>query len=184
MTWWRRNLIALLALVVLVPATVFVSSGLSFLDFRSNNPVPVEVKPGARLTEFGRTWSVRVAKEFPSTGTNGIPKGSALVAAVIGMTPGATAADHPIACGDVELRAPGSESRERSWPVLDRSVAEGYEYRFAGTTVTDCPTGATKPALFEVVFLTPVDTIEGSGVVLRLSEHRRPVLIRLDLHQG
>jgi hypothetical protein len=179
MTWLLRNRIALLALVVLVPLVVFATAGLEIISQGVVQPTPTPVANKKPFTYLGATWKVRGSREFDGTDANGIPKGSALVAALVDVTPVAGSRAPKITGCTMTLDAPGP-SGTRTWDAL--LDPEDYHYVRADGTVSGCDMHPAKPETIEVVFLTPVDTIDRAGIVVEHSDGKRLTRFRLALH--
>ena len=169
--WWRRNLLALLVLVAVVPATVYVVLALPVFEILGREPEPTMVADGATADAAGYRWELLDSAEFAGTGRDGaaansIPVGTSLVAALVQATPVGRVGKDPVSC-QATLSDRGSRSGERTWaPLID--VAQ-YDYRLGSDTTTLCDPSSGEPFVLEVVFLAPAGTYDGATVDVALS---------------
>jgi hypothetical protein len=160
--WLRRNAIALGAVVVLVPASLFVtfsSDWLSYWQQRASSPVAVE--RGADVGFGGAEWRVTEVRRIRSTelpADAGAPPGTDAVVVSVAVSPG-------------EATAPGclltlEETREgaapRSWSAdtgADIDLGLGLDVPLS------CDPEQTGDYTLQAVFVVPADT----GDALRLN---------------
>lgn len=151
MSWLRRNLAALLVIVLALPALAFVLVGVPLLDDAGREEF-VTVKQGDSIEIDGYSVTLTATQEFVGTGTgpdtNNIPLGSSLVGALFEFEPG----DEPLdgSC-DAELtsRAGGVD---RTWPTL--ASPRDFSYQVGEDRTTVCLLDGEAFEL-ETVFLTP-----------------------------
>lgn len=153
MTWLRRNLAALLVIVLTIPVLAFVLVGVPLLD-RPEPPV-VTVKAGNPVKAGGYTFTVTASQEFPGTGTgpgtNSIPSGSSLIGVLVDAEPVVGPVPDNNYC-DVELtsRAGGAE---RAWRPI--SAPSDFAYEIGDDRTTICLLDDKEKFELEQVFLVP-----------------------------
>ena len=191
--WWRHNRIALVLLVVLIPASVFVLAGLPALDDATYAPAPRVVAVGQHAVVYQRTWSIRASKEFVGTGTgsdgNGIPTGSSLIGVLIEVTPQKGAKHYP-QIGDTNnltegasctptLQKPAAGLDHHQWTKLD-DPAE-YRYGLLDSTVHECDPVPDTAETMEFVYLVPTGARAGAGIDVFITDGKRPQALLLEL---
>lgn len=101
MTWWRRNALALGALVILLPAAVVVIAGTEWRDYFFEREYSEPVYAGSDgIVEFaGTEWGPADVKGLiDSTGLN-VPEGSKVLVGVVPVDEGILAPDEtPTTC--------------------------------------------------------------------------------------
>ena len=173
--WWRTNLVALLSLLVVVPALVYVVVALP-ANSRAQSETAIDRVAYGDSTELGGySWTLSASREFPGEGLdeNDIPTGSSLVAAIIDVAPveagsaDNNAADDDLASAscDVTLTSRASGD-ERSWRELSNEAV--YNYRLDEATTSYCSFDGEAFEL-EVVFLTPDDAYGSATIDLSLT---------------
>ena len=179
--WWRSNVIALLALVLIVPGTVFVVLGLPALAVADRTVTPTDVAANEPVSAQGFTWELTTSKAFVGTGSdrtkNQVPVGTSLIAALITVTPTSTsaaAADSYTSC-DYALTSRSDPSvGERSWSsVLSLS---DFNYNRADDTTAYCDLSSNEPFELEVVFLAPSTVYSDATVDVTLDGATTQVL--------
>jgi len=151
-SWWRSNAVALAALVVVLPATVAVTTVNEWSASASGQPsMVVAVEPGGQASYSGATWSdARLAPR--SDGSDlGIPPGTKLLVVTIDVDfePG-----DPPSCTLTLSETTGQQRRWRSADsdLVDWTTTEG--------TTSYCPSDAIGPYTVEVPFVLPDDARE------------------------
>lgn len=90
--WWRRNAVALIALAVLLPATVIATGYNEWNGYFSGRPVlPITVAAGEEEVVSGETWGpaqIELVEDDDPRAT-GVPSGARLVVATIEVPVGA-----------------------------------------------------------------------------------------------
>lgn len=92
-SWWRSNLLALVALVVLVPATALGIGGYEwhqFYGFGARPYVPVQVEATHTAKLAGATWGPIRSVEVKDLSGLDVPSGTRLIAAAIPVDAGST----------------------------------------------------------------------------------------------
>ena len=151
--WLRRNLAALIVIVVSIPVLAFVLVGIP-LQGRSGGPEIVTVPQGDSFEAGGYTFTLTTSQEFPGGGTgddsgaNGIPLGSSLVGAIITAEPTGETTDTTCET-TLTSRAGGPE---RSWATV--SSPTDFDYGVGDDRTTSCLLDGD-PFELETVFLTP-----------------------------
>ena len=164
MKWLRRNLAALLVIVLAIPVLAFVLVGVPLLD-RPAPPV-VTVKEGDTIKAGGYSFTVTASQEFPGTGTgpgtNSIPKGSSLVGVLVDAEPIVGPIPDDNYC-DVELtsRAGGDD---RTWRAV--SSPSDFAYAIGDDRTTICLLDDQEKFELEQVFLVPSGVYESATLDL------------------
>ena len=151
MNWLRRNLVALIVIVLAIPALAFVLVGVPLLD--RAGPRIVAVAEGDTATASGYDFTVTASQEFPGTGTgphtNSVPTGSSLVGVLIDVAP--TAGEQSDKTCDVELTS-AAGGTERAWRPV--SSPSSFAYEVGDDRTTSCLLEGEAFEL-EQVFLVP-----------------------------
>jgi len=159
-SWLRRNLAALLMIVLAIPALAFVLVGVPLLD-DAGRPGIVTVKQGKTIEASGYSFTLTASQEFPGTGTgpgtNSIPLGTSLVGAIFDVEPATKPIDG--SC-DTELtsRAGGVD---RAWSTV--SSPRDFDYEVGDARSTNCLLDGEAFEL-ETVFLTPAGTYDHATI--------------------
>lgn len=161
MTWLRRNLVALIALVVAIPGLVLVVLVLPTLENQRKQQV-VAVAQGDSIEKGGYRFTLTKSQEFVGTGSdaggNGIPIGSSLVGTVVEVTP----LDKPLTDASCEI-----ELSERtgggalSWRQV--SDVEQFDYAIGEDRTEYCVLDGSAIQV-ETVFLTPTGAYKHATV--------------------
>ncbi|MDF2444089.1 MAG: hypothetical protein JWR01_2292 [Subtercola sp.] len=161
--WLRRNAIALIAVVVLVPVTLGVTFSNEWLDYYSNRPSqPVTVDPGAAADFAGTGWRVDSTRRITSTSTEGadarLPGGTDLIVVTVDVTP--RVLDENGLSPYCELRLEEAEGGElaRSW---GDAAFDPISYDGADDAQSGCTTDLTTPYRFEALFVIP-SSVDGA----------------------
>jgi hypothetical protein len=161
-TWLRRNLAALIVIVVAVPALAFVLVGVPLLDAAGRSGI-VAVKQGDSVEASGYSFTLTASQEFPGTGTgpgtNSIPLGTSLVGAIIDIEPTSDPVDG--SC-DTELTS-RADGTDRTWWVVSSPL--DFDYGVGDDRTTTCLLDGEALEL-ESVFLTPEGAYDGATVDL------------------
>ncbi|CAN5276201.1 hypothetical protein BH09ACT5_BH09ACT5_12620 [soil metagenome] len=169
-SWLRRNVLALLVIVGSLGGILFLLLGPQLIA-RAEDAVWVEVPQGETVESNGYSFTLTLSQEFPGeglgTGGNSIPRGDALVGAVIvvkvvGEVPGE---DETLGC-DAELTS-RADGRDREWhTVSDESL---FAYAIGEDRTAYCILEGEDFEL-ESVFLTPEGVYDGATVDLTVGE--------------
>lgn len=147
--WLRRNGIALIVIVVLLPTLVFVLLGFPLLERASSADPIVVVEHATPIELAGYDFTLDLSREFPG-GDEDVPAGLSLVAAIIEIEPG----DEAEIDGACEVRLVAGD---RAWPQLGRP--DEYNYRIDDASARYCVLDGEGMDL-EVVFLVPEGVYE------------------------
>ncbi|MCU1412136.1 MAG: hypothetical protein JWR04_2843 [Rhodoglobus sp.] len=160
MKWLRRNLAAILVIVLAIPALAFVLVGVPLIDRPA--PTIVSVKEGETIKAGGYSFTVTASQEFPGTGTgpgtNSIPTGSSLIGVLVDAEPIVGPVPDDNYC-DVELtsRAGGTD---RTWRPI--SSPSDFAYEVGDDRTTICLLDDAEKFELEQVFLVPASAYEGA----------------------
>ena len=162
MTWLRRNLAALIVIVLALPALAFVLVGVPLLEGAGPDEITV-VKQGEPLEVSGYTITLTATEEFVGTGTgpgtNNIPLGTSIIGALFDAEPG----DNPeeASCEtDLTIRAGATE---RLWPTVVSPTEFDYAVGEDRTTVCLFDGDAFE---LEAVFLAPTGVYDDATIDL------------------
>lgn len=160
--WLRRNAIALGAVIVLVPASLFVtfsSDWLSYWEQRASSPVAVE--RGVDVGFGGAEWRVTEVQRIRSTelpADAGAPPGTDAVVVSVEVSPGE--ATPPSCLLTLEETREGAPTR--SWSA---DTGAGIDLGLGLDVPQFCDSEATGDYTMQAVFVVPADT----GDALRLN---------------
>lgn len=154
--WLRRNWIGLIAVAVLLPATVgitFATQWTSYFGGRSSAPVPVAEGDavGFSTAEWLLEGSERIAAESAEGVEIGLPPETVLVVVTVRVTPDGTP-ESPGCLVRLEELDGGTAARgwnDSTYDPIDYSPTEG--------TQTYCPTDTREPYVLESTFVVPSD---------------------------
>lgn len=160
MTWLKRNLAALIVIVVAMPLLAFVIVAYPLLE-RGAPPIQT-VKQGDTVKLGGYRFTLTKSAEFVGTGTgagtNNIPVGSSIVGAVLEVEPGADAAEEGTCDAELTSRAGGTE---RTWRTV--SSPSDFDYAVGDERTTTCLFEGEAFEL-ETVFLAPTGVYDSATV--------------------
>ena len=158
MTWLRRNLAALIVIVLAIPALAFVLVGVPLLDDAGRFGI-VTVEPGDTIEAGGYSFTLTASQEFPGTGTgdNALPLGTSLVGAIFAVAPTQKPTDG--SC-DTELTS-RKGGVDRSWRTV--SAPSDFDYAIGDDRSTNCLLDGEAFEL-ETVFLTPAGTYDHATI--------------------
>lgn len=89
MSWWRRNALALGALVILVPASVVVIAGNEWADYYLyRSTVPVDPQEDGTVELANATWGPVRSAEITDTSEYTVPEGVRVIAVAVPVEPG------------------------------------------------------------------------------------------------
>lgn len=155
-SWWRRNRLALAALVVLlpaVPAVIFHSTWSSYFGARPSAPVAAE--EGTETAFAGANWRVQgwttaIAGSSEAT-VLGVPSDADLVLARVALDPGSNAGP---ACRVSLVHTDADGGIQRWSGISGRPIT----YRPEPGIADGCTPNATEPYLFDIAFAVPAGT--------------------------
>lgn len=152
--WWRRNLVGIVAFVVLAVLTagiVGLNGWFSYYDGRPS--VAIEIPPGTGVDYGGAHWQLesltRLDADDPLIDSDSLPAGTDVVVAVLRVEP-SDQVDHAPSCSlSVVERRPGGE--DRSWSLEPGGAWADYEE----DRETGCDSELTGPYTVEGSFVVP-----------------------------
>jgi hypothetical protein len=159
-SWLRRNLAALIIIVVTIPAFAFVLVWVPLHDRAEHTYVTV--KQGDTIEANGFSFTLTASQEFVGTGTgpgtNSIPLGNSLIGALVDVRPVVGPTTENAGC-DIQLtsRAGGTD---RAWSVV--SSPSDFAYQLGDDRTAYCILSEQEPFELEQVFLVPADTYDGA----------------------
>ena len=177
--WLRRNWIGLVAVAVLLPATVgitFATQWAAYFGGRPSAPISVLADDTA---DFAQTrWNVEGTKRISSASAEGeqigLPSGSDLVVVTARVSPDSGAAA-PGCILQLEEFDGGSVSR--SW---DESTTDPIDYEPSEGTQSYCATDAVAPYVLESIFVIASDAGDDLALAITVpSELPRYLSFRL-----
>ena len=149
--WWRSNGLALIALAVLLPATVAVTTVNEWWDYNSGRAAQaVEVEAGAEASFGGATWSDARLTRRSDGPSLGIPPGTKLMVATVDVTFGPDRAA-PNGCTLTLGEAMGAQ---RQW---GSASTDPFDWYASEGMASYCASDATEPYTVEVPFVLPED---------------------------
>jgi hypothetical protein len=158
--WFRRNSRALLAILVLLPATLgimFANQWLGQLDERPSRPVDVAVGDSV---DYGRaSWTIAGTERVPGTSAAGrerdLPPGTDLIVVTVGVSPSGPGTDGEQDLCSVRLEESRSDGTTRSW---SNAAGGRIDLGGDGPAITSCSAGLSSPYVFDAEFVVPVET--------------------------
>ena len=169
-SWWRRNAVALLVIVVSIPSLAWLLGGIILTQRLGNEPGVIPVAAGETAQFGGYRWTLTASDTFEPRDSEGEsrPVGTELVAAIISVEPIPGDADDDASC-DAVLTAPGPERVRRTW---QRVGSPGdYLYRMADDTRGYCVLDGTAYE-YETVFLVPEGSYGESAIDVTVTGSR------------
>lgn len=153
--WLRSNRFGLVAVAVLLPATVAITFATQFSSYFSGRPsVPLAVASGA-TAEFARAdWTLVDSRRIAGTSDEGaeigLPTGSDLVVVTVRVSPGDGEAPGCL----MQLDELAGSSVIRSW---GESTTDPIDYTPAEDTRSYCDSDAVAPYTLEAAFVMASD---------------------------
>lgn len=146
-SWWRRNLVPLIATAVLIPATAVVVSATEWTQYFAERPTQA-VAPGADgEIELGGMVIGPVDARLDQTPEVPVPEGAVTVVVTIPIDPQGA----ELTCYPLELR----DAQDRSWKVAsDRLGGTAPDVFDRCTSILDSPYEIVAP------FVVPVDAVD------------------------
>jgi hypothetical protein len=156
-SWWRRNGIGLVAVVVLVPATLAVTFSAEWGRYYADRPSqPITVAAGERADYAGAGWQVLDSRRIAGTSDEGaevgLRAGTDLVVVTVAVSPHDLGADGTSPYCDLQLNELRGGEVVRSWK--DASFAD-LDYESAPDALTGCSSEETGDYTFETLFVVP-----------------------------
>lgn len=180
--WWRRNALALGLAVVLLVATVGITSWKEWSDYFGTRPVqPISVDVGDEVEYAGATWQLVNVLAGNSDEVAQIPEGTTMLLARVQVTPDPDSDTAP-GCM-VRLSGRGGTAGDREW--------SSAAYRSIGYQTSDgfesyCLPDAVAPYQLEVPFIIPTGSADETGALSLVIEvaDQLPQYLRLALPAG
>lgn len=120
-SWWRRNLLALVAVAVLLPLTAVVIGGQGwrqFFAFDARPVTPVVVQPDDTVDLAGATWGPIRGGEIDDLSGLDVPAGATIIAVAVPVdAPDGVACDSPVLT---------QQSTGRSWTPVRGEIGLDY----------------------------------------------------------
>ena len=157
--WLRHNRIGLVAVAVLLPATVGITFANEWNAYFGERPsAPVEVAAGD-TADFAKTgWAVEGTERIPASSPEGeeigLPAGSELVVVTVRVTPGELDGDGESPGCLVRLEELDGDAGGRSW---GDAMSEPISFSPTDGVETICTASRVDPYLFESTFVVPSD---------------------------
>lgn len=185
--WLKKNWIGLVAVAVLMPATLGVTFAQQWTAYLANWPTaPVEVGETETARYAGTGWSLVSTERISASSVEGrqigLPRGSDLIVARILVEPDELDENDESPYCQVRLQEVRGSTLAREWKD------SGFDpIDFAGTAGTEsfCATEETEPYVLESIFIVPEDAGAGGArlgmslsVVAELPDYLRITLER------
>ena len=157
--WLRSNRVGLVAVAILLPATVGITFANEWTAYFGQRPsVPVDVAPGDTGTFAATDWVVEDTERIPAAGAEGeeigLPAGSELVVVSVRVTPGDldSNGESPRCLLDLEELDGGTVTR--GW---GDALSDPISFDTADGAESICTASNTDPYLLETIFVVPAD---------------------------
>lgn len=155
--WLRRNLLAVITIVIAIPALVFVLLGLPIIDRSGRAETYAGVSYGDTAESGGYSFTLVDSAEFVGTGEgpdgNQIPIGSSLIGVLLDVAPTEDADPDAGCTTELTSRVGG----DRTWIAV--ISPEDFSYGVGEENTEYCILDG-EPFTLEVVFLTPTGTYD------------------------
>lgn len=168
--WLRRNRRALLAILVLLPATLGIMFANQWIGYFDEWPSrPVNATAGDTLEYGNAHWQVEPADRVTGDSAEGrerdLPAGTDLVVVTVDVDPTGTGPDGVPDLCYVRLEESGGGAATRSWAnVPSGSISlDG-----PGPVLTSCSSDLSGPYSFEAEFVVPADAGEGTTLAVNI----------------
>jgi hypothetical protein len=177
--WLRRNSRALVAIVVLLPATLGIMFANQWIGYFEEWPSrPVDAAAGETLEYGNARWSIEATDRVPGTSAAGrerdLPDGTDLVVVTVRVDPTGFGPDGVPDLCTVRLEESGGTTPTRSWANGGAISLDG-----SGPDLVSCSSELTTPYTFDAQFVVPTDAGDSSkftvgiAVVTELPEYAR-----------
>jgi hypothetical protein len=167
--WLRRNARPLVAVVVLLPATLgimFANQWLGYVDQRPTRPM--DVAAGETLDYGNAHWRVEETDRVPGDSAAGrerdLPAGTDLMVVTVRVDPTGPGPDGKYDGCTVRLEESGGNTPTRSWTNGGAISLDG-----SGPTLASCSSELGTPYTFDAQFVVPRDAGESSDFTLGIS---------------
>ena len=175
--WLRRNWIGLIAVGVLVPATVGITFANEWTEYFGGRPsAPTSVAAGDTVDFADSGFVLRDSRRIPAASAEGekigLPAGSDLVVVTVSVTPDGEAPGCIVRLEEFDGAAVTRSWGDSSFDPIDFTATEG--------TKSYCATDEAGPYLLESVFVVASDAGDDLAVALTVaSELPRYLSLRL-----
>lgn len=157
--WFGRNRLALLAVLVLLPATLgimFVNQWVRYFEQWPTRPVDVAV---GETVEYGNArWRIeatdRVSGDSAAGRERDLPAGTDLVVVTVGVDPTGTGPDGVPELCTARLEESGGVRATRSWT---NAAGGAISLDGDGPLLTSCSSELSTPYTFDAEFVVPAD---------------------------
>jgi len=162
--WLKRNRRALLAVLVLLPATLgimFANQWLGYFEEWPSRPVPAAA---GETIEYGNArWSIetsdRVLGDSAAGRERNLPAGSDLLVVTVAVDPTGTGPDGKTDLCSARLEESGRQEATRTWSNTGPISLDG-----PGPERTSCSSTLTTPYTFDAQFVVPADAGKASSL--------------------
>jgi len=181
-TWWRRNWVGLVAVVVLVPATLAVTFSAEWGRYYADRPSqPVPVAAGESIDFAGAGWQVLDSQRISGTSAEGVdarlPAGTDLVVVTVTVSPHELDADGKSPFCDLQLDEMRGDEVLRSWKD---AIFSDIDYTGDPDLGSGCSSAETGDYTFETLFVVPSGASDELAVQLE-SVNELPRYLRFAL---
>lgn len=170
-SWWRRNLVALIAVVVLGTGAVLFAFAYDWQSYQNANPTqPVDIARGGSGELAGGTFSIGALEVLPGDTDDGrrhgITPGTDVVVLDLDITPRPDGDPDDYVLCEIRLRAPSPAGEREWWPqtfnptTYPEPEAEGY----------GCDVAGGDPYRLRQYFVVPAGGAEGAHVLVTVLE--------------
>ncbi|WP_213815363.1 hypothetical protein [Glaciihabitans sp. dw_435] len=170
-SWWRRNRIALLVVVVLLPATLaitFAQQWLSYFDQRPSRPVDLSTSKTVDFADTG--WRIvsttRVAASSSEGADRALPPGTDLVSVTVDVTPHGLSGDDNSPMCTVRLEDFHGTGEDRSWSTV---TSGAISLAGNGPDNVGCDSEESGPYSFTAEFVVPPTAGSDSDLALSIA---------------
>jgi hypothetical protein len=158
--WFTRNTPALLAVLVLLPATLgimFANQWIGRLEERPSRPVEATI--GETVDYANAAWTIEATDRVPGSSAagleRGLPAGTDLIVVTVGVSPAAPGADGLYDLCTVRLEESGDDRATRTWSNAARGT---IRLTGDGPVLTSCSSESSSPYSFDAEFVVPTET--------------------------
>ena len=157
--WLRNNWIGLVAVAVLLPATVGITFANEWNAYFGERPsAPVDIASGDTAAFAGSDWAVEGSERIPASSTEGeeigLPAGSELVVVTMRVDPGELDGEGESPRCIVRLEELDGGTAQRSW---GDAASEPISFSSTEGTESICTASNVDPYLVESTFVVPSD---------------------------
>ena len=167
--WLRRNRIGLVAVAVLLPATIAITFATQWTSYFGGRPsAPTTVAADATAEFASASWSLSDVRRISAASTEGeeigLPKGSDLVAVTVRVSPDSGSKEGP-GCM-VLLEEFEGATVTRSWR---ESATDPIDYPSTAGTQSYCDPDQVEPYTLESFFVVASDAGDDLGLAVTVT---------------